>query len=68
MTPDDWLVFYGNQLTLHWNYVFVEESEDGPNGDSFKVEVCKVYQSYFRRILRYKVFYSEPQALFDEDR
>ena len=70
LTQDDYdrLEFMSGQVQKDWNYVFAEESEDGPNGDSFKVEVRKIYMSDFRRILRYKVFYSDPEALFDEDK
>ena len=59
--------FMTEQLQQQWNYVFAVESEDGPNGDSFKVEVTNLYQSKILRILNYKVFYSDPDPLFDED-
>ena len=63
-----WLDFFGDSVKTHRNYVFLEESEDGPNGDSFKVQVTKLQHSQTRRIMDYKIFYSDPQPLFDEDK
>ena len=66
LTQDDYdrLEFMSGQVERDWNYVFAKER----NGDSFKVEVRKIYMSDFSRILRYKVFYLDPGALFDEDK
>ena len=60
--------FMTEQLQQQWNSVFAEESENGPNGDSFQVEVTNLFQSKIVRRLDYKVFYSDPHPLFEEHR